>query len=73
MAHDITYHDISAIQSLTFSNAERHYLATPGLAWSLLPLADPDFWAPMCAYADLTRLPEADFEVGQAALRGAWP
>ena len=73
MAHDITYHDISAIQSLIFINAVRHYLTTPGLAWSLLPLADPDFWAPMCAYADLTRLPEADFEVGQAALRGAWP
>jgi hypothetical protein len=59
-----TYQDVSLVQSLVFLNAVRHYLTTPGLAHTFFPCADPDFWAPMFAYADLTRLPTADFEVG---------
>jgi len=31
---------------------------------TFFPCAYPDFWAPMFAYADLERLPDADFEVG---------
>lgn len=59
-----THQLVSPIQSLIFVNMVRHYLTTPGLAFTVLPCADPDFWAPMFAYADLMRLPAADFEVG---------
>jgi hypothetical protein len=58
------YQSVSPIQSLIFINMVRHYLTTPGLAFTFLPCADPDFWAPIFAYADLARLPDADFEVG---------
>lgn len=57
------YQSVSPVQGLVFVEAVRHYLTTPGLAVTFFPCADPDFWAPMFAYADLTRLPEADFEV----------
>jgi energy-coupling factor transporter ATP-binding protein EcfA2 len=63
MARD-TYQAISPIQSLIFVNAVQHYLVTPGLAYTFFPCADPEFWAPVFAYADLVRIPEADFEVG---------
>lgn len=63
MARD-TYQAVSPGQSLIFVNAVRHYLTTPGLAFTFFPCAEPDFWAPVFAYADLHRLPEADFEVG---------
>jgi hypothetical protein len=63
MARD-TYQAVSNIQWLVFITASRHYLTTPGLAYSFFPCADPDFWAPMFAYTDLARIPEADFEVG---------
>jgi hypothetical protein len=63
MARD-TYQAVSAMQSLIFGNVAQHYLTTPVLAFTFFPLADPDFWAPMFAYVDLKRLPEADFEVG---------
>jgi hypothetical protein len=59
-----TYQAVSPIQSLIFVNAVQHYLTTPGLAYTLFPCADPEFWASMFAYADLTRITEADFEVG---------
>lgn len=41
-----------------------HYLSTRGLAFSFVYYADPDLWADICAYADMVRLPEADFSVG---------
>jgi hypothetical protein len=63
MARD-TYQAVSPIQSLIFVNAVQHYLVTPGLAYTFFPCADPEFWAPVFAYADLVRIPEADFEVG---------
>ncbi len=58
------YQAVSGIQGLAFVEAVRHYLTTPGLAVTFFPCAEPDFWAPMFAYADLARLPEADFEIG---------
>jgi AAA ATPase domain len=58
------YQSVSAIQGLVFVEAVRHYLVTPGLAMTFFPCAEPGFWAPMFAYADLARLPETDFEVG---------
>jgi hypothetical protein len=63
MAQD-TYQAVSPVQSLIFVHMVRHYLTTPGLAFTFLPCAEPDFWSPMFAYADLMRLPECDFEVG---------
>ena len=63
MATD-SYQDVSAIQSLIFLAAVRHYLTTPGLAFSFFPCADSVFWEPFFHYGDLHRLPEADFEIG---------
>lgn len=60
-----TYQSVSSIQSLIFVNMVRHYLTTPGLAFTFVPCTDPEFWAPMFAYADLERIPEADFQVGE--------
>lgn len=63
MARD-TYQSISPIQSLIFIQVAKHYLTTPGLAFTFFPCADPDFWAAILSYAELTRLPDADFEIG---------
>jgi hypothetical protein len=63
MAND-TYQAVSALQSLIFLNMVRHYLTTPGLAFTFLPCVQPEFWAPVFAYAELARIPQADFEVG---------
>ncbi len=63
MARD-SYQAISSTQSLIFVHMVRHYLTTPGLAFTFLPCAVPEFWAPIFAYADLARLPEADFYAG---------
>ena len=63
LAHD-TYQAVSPTQSLIFINIVRHYLTTPRLAFTFFPCADPEFWAPMCVYADLIRLVEVDFAVG---------
>ena len=35
------YQQVSPMQSLIFINMVRHYLATPGLAYTLIPCADP--------------------------------
>lgn len=59
-----TYQSVSAAQSLLFVNMVRHYLLTPHLAFTFLPCAEPDFWAPVLSYVDFHRLPEADFTVG---------
>ena len=64
MARD-SYQTISAAQSLIFVNIVRHYLTTPGLAFTFFPCAEPDFWAPVFTYADAARLPDADFQIGE--------
>ena len=58
------YQNVSSTQSMLFLKMAQHYLTTPDLAFSFLPCADADFWTPFCAYAELERLPEADYEVG---------
>ncbi len=63
MASD-TYQMVSPIQSLITVNTVRHYFTTPNLAFTFLPSAQPDFWEKIFGYADLFRLPDADFEVG---------
>lgn len=64
MAHD-TYQAVSSIQSLIFVNFMQHHRSTAGLAFTFFVCAEPDFWAEMFTYADMTRLPEADFEVNR--------
>jgi hypothetical protein len=58
-----SYQGVSPVQSLIFIYAVNHYLTTPGLAFTLFPVADPDFWATVFAYVNLQRLPGADFQV----------
>lgn len=58
-----TYQQVSPAQSVIFVNAVRHYLSTPGLAYTFFPTAEPEFWKDVLTYADLHRLPEVDFEV----------
>ena len=62
MAED-TYQGISPIQSLIFIQVAKHYLTTPGLAFTFFPCADPEFWIAILSYAELIRIPDADFEV----------
>lgn len=62
MSRDL-YQAVSQVQSLVFINAVLHYLTTPGLVFTFFPVAEPDFWQPMFAYADLARLPEIDYEI----------
>lgn len=64
MDHD-DYQGVSAVQSLIFVATVRHYLRTPGLAFTFLPCAEPDFWALVLMYAGVRRLPDADFTVGE--------
>ncbi len=59
-----SYQAVSSVQSHIFIAMVQHYLTTPGLAFTFLPCREPDFWLPVFAYADLSRLPEADFEIG---------
>lgn len=56
------YQNVSAVQSLIFINALRHYLTTTGLAFTFFPCGEADFWAPVLEYADIGRIEEADFE-----------
>jgi hypothetical protein len=58
------YQGISPIQSLIFIQVAKHYLTTPHLAFTFFPCADPPFWEAILSYAELTRYPDADFEVG---------
>ena len=63
MARD-TYQAVSPVQSLVIVNIVRRCLTIPGLAYTFFPVADPDLWAPLFAYAEMRRLPQADFSVG---------
>jgi hypothetical protein len=57
------YQAVSSVQSLIFLTMVRHYF-TPSLAYTFYPCADPDFWRPAFASAELERLPELDFRIG---------
>jgi RecA/RadA recombinase len=57
------YQSVSPAQSLLFVHIVRHYIGTPGLAYTLIPCADPDFWSAGFEYAVLQRLPQADYTV----------
>ncbi|MGV1007424.1 MAG: AAA family ATPase [Dermatophilaceae bacterium] len=59
------YQGVSPAQSLLTAQAGRHYLTTPALAFSVLSFAEPEAWAAACEYADMHRMPAADFTVGE--------
>ncbi|MEJ2635588.1 MAG: ATP-binding protein [Calditrichia bacterium] len=59
-----TYQSVSPTQSQIFVNIIQYYFTTPSLAYSFFPCADPDFWEPILVYADLKRIPEADYKIG---------
>jgi hypothetical protein len=58
-----TYQGVSPTQSLIFINFVQYFQKIPSLAYTFLPCAEPEAWAPMLTYFDLARLPKADFEV----------
>jgi hypothetical protein len=60
MARD-TYQLTSPTQSLIFVNFVQYFQKTPALAYTFLVCAEPDAWAPMLNYFDMTRLLEVDF------------
>lgn len=62
MAKD-TYQAVSPTQSLIFITFVQHHHAASNLAFTFFSCAQPDAWKEMFAYADLTRLPTADFTV----------
>jgi hypothetical protein len=57
------YQAVSPVQTVLFASAVQQHLATPQLACTLVPCAEPEFWAPLFAYADLERVVSADFTV----------
>lgn len=59
-----SYQAVSAIQSLIFINIALYYVNTPGLAFTFLLCADPDFWEPPFSYMDLQRIDAAAFSLG---------
>lgn len=63
MARD-AYQTVSPVQSLLFVTIVRHYLATPGLVYTVFPCLQPDFWMGVLSYADLLREPQLDYQVG---------
>lgn len=63
MAGD-TYQNVSPVQSLSAVTAARHYLSTPGLAFSFLVCSDASFWTPVFEYTELHRLPNTDITIG---------
>ena len=44
-------------------NIGLYYMNTPGLAYTFMPCAAPEFWKPAFSYVDLEQLEEAAFEV----------
>lgn len=62
-----SYQRISKVQSLIFVSMVRHYLTTPQLAFSLLPISRPFFWKLIFNYADLHRIKELNFKVNKAS------
>jgi hypothetical protein len=62
--HHQRYQAVSAVQSMAFISVLQHYFTTPALALTFFACAEPEFWALLFAYANVTRLAETDFVVG---------
>jgi hypothetical protein len=57
------YQDLAAV-TLAAALGGTRWLTTPGLAWTFLATADPDFWSPTCNAIGFPRATDADFDVG---------
>lgn len=55
------YQELGPVQLFITLHFVRYYMSTPRLAYSFVYYADPDLWAGICAYADVSRLAAADF------------
>ncbi|NDJ19537.1 ATP-binding protein [Myxacorys almedinensis] len=60
-----TYQGVSPTQRQIFTSVVQQHRNTPGIAFTFIPCAEPAMWANLFSYADLARIPEADFEVGK--------
>ncbi len=58
------YQGLSATATAISMHLARIYLTNPQIAVSLQCYADPEYWAPLLAYVDFTRVAESDFSVG---------
>ena len=61
--NDDGYQDVAAV-TLAAALGGTRWLTTPGLAWTFLTVADPEFWEPNCRVIGFPRAAAADFEVG---------
>ena len=66
MARD-GYQEPSPVQSMIIVHALRHYLTQPRLAYTFFACAIPELWEPVFNYADIARLPAAEFTIGERA------
>jgi len=57
------YQTFSYIQGQIAIRAIHYYLTTANLAFTFLPCADPAYWEMLFTYADLHRIPEADYQI----------
>lgn len=60
-----SYQEVSRIQALIFVETVKYYLSTPRLAFTFLPCAEPQFWHLPMSFANMERLGEADFRMGE--------
>jgi energy-coupling factor transporter ATP-binding protein EcfA2 len=58
------YQAVSALQSSLLVSIVRQYLVLPNLAYSCFACANPAFWAPGLAYADLHPIPGGELSLG---------
>jgi hypothetical protein len=58
------YQNASPVWNMVIMTSNLQWFSTLRLAWSLLLVADPDYWRPTLSYINLRRADEADFTVG---------
>jgi hypothetical protein len=66
------YQEFGPVQLFITLQLVRYYLSTPRLAASFVYYADPELWADICAYSDMSRLNAADFEIGGRSYGVYW-
>jgi hypothetical protein len=59
-----TYQVLSQAFNLMGVTCVPRWITTPRLAWTFLPVADPDYWHATFTYLRMRRSPEAEFTVG---------
>lgn len=63
--HAESYQAVSAAINLTSMHVVAHLITHPEAAWSVVYMADPDFWQPHFAGVNFARCPAADFRMGE--------